>query len=314
MLTSREDVNLFLKNYYTDSGLYGKPQPIEEQTQGLVECIYFRDSLGVASVDFSVVMPVHNQGLIIRRNLEALVHCTKGSYEIIMILDSCDDNTKDVVLAFFDGPNDFLGRVIIIESDVPLFETVCDNIGFRLGRGKWFLEIQADMMMTEPGYNLRLSLPFTLYPEVFAVSGRCCHSLDQREIIGRGGMDIQRRVDELGLDRNTFYVHEVCNRGPLLLDADKVRSLGYLDEINFYLDYSEIDMILRAHDVKGWISGYVPIDFDSPLSDGSTRKPRDALNTYILDKRKARCTGGFVSEYRRRGQFRAGFRLRLVAE
>jgi glycosyltransferase involved in cell wall biosynthesis len=316
-LNSIDDVNLFLKNYYTDSGLYGNPVPIKEQTQGLIECVFF---LAIDDqINYSVVMPIHNQGSIITRNLHALMECISGSYELILILDACDDNSKSMVLDYLHNLSSVVGlnRVIVIESDVPLFETVCDNIGFRLASGKWFLEIQADMKMTEKDFNWALTKPFLADNKVIAVSGRCCHSLDQREIIGRGGHAIERSVSELGLDRSLFYVHEVCNRGPLLLDSEKVRAMGYLDETNFYLDYSEIDMVLRAFDTKGWICGYVPLDFESPLSDGSTRKVRDPLNTYILDIRKNRAVGGgginsgFVAEYLRRGLFRKGYTVKL---
>jgi hypothetical protein len=307
---SASEINSFLKTYYVNSGLYGDPQPIKEQTQGLIECVLYLGSTVIA-FDYTVVMPVHNQAPIIQQNLAALAENIRGSCEIILILDACEDGSKAAVLEFFSGSYRSFSRVIVIESDVPLFETVCDNIGFRLGLGKWFLEIQADMKMTEPGFNLRLSEPFLRYDNVIAVSGRCCHSLDQSEIIGRGGHAIERPVASFGLSSTTFYVNEVCNRGPLLLDAAKTRSMGYLDETNFYLDYSEIDMILRAYDSNGWISGYVPIDFDSPLSDGSTRKPRDALNTYIMNIRKNRCTGGFVATYRARNVRRRGYTLPL---
>jgi glycosyltransferase involved in cell wall biosynthesis len=300
-----QKINDFLKDYYVDSGLYGSPVPIKEQLEGSITCCLCLD-YGCAPVDYSVVMPVHNQEAIIRRNLGALVECMRGSYEIILILDSCNDNSKGAVLDYFRGLTGAAGltRVVVIESDVPLFETVCDNIGFRLGAGKWLLEIQADMKMTEPGFNLRLTAPFVLYDNVIAVSGRCCHSLDQAEIIGRGGHAIERPVSDLGLDMNLFYVHEVCNRGPLLLDAAKAKAMGYLDEMNFFLDYSEIDMVLRAYDEKGWICGYVPIDFDAPLEDGSTRKKRDAVNEYILNVRRQRCGGGFVDVVRGRQQQR----------
>jgi len=312
IVDSLDDVNNFLKNYYKDSGLYGNPVPIKEQSNDLIKCVhYMRNSVIMNSVDYSIVMPVHNQGAIIRNNLQSVIDHTVGSCEITIILDACDDNSKSEVLDLLSGNFSNIHRVIVIESEIPLFETICDNIGFRLGLGTWLLEIQADMKMTEHGYNLRLVKPFLLYNNVIAVSGRCCHSLDQREIIGRGGHAIERRINELGIDLDTFYVHEVCNRGPLLLDNVKARKMGYLDEMNYYLEYSEIDMVLRAFDLHGWICGYVPIDFDSPLGDGSTRKQRDPLNAYVLNIRKARCKDGFVATYRRRGLTRAGTRLAL---
>lgn len=301
-----QKINDFLKDYYVNSGLSGSPVPIKEQLEGTIKCCLCLDyaDLPLEAVAYSVVMPVHNQDSIIQRNLAALVECMRGSYEIIVILDSCSDNSRTIVLDYLQGLSGVNGlvRAIVIESDVPLFETVCDNIGFRLGVGKWLLEIQADMKMTEAGFNLRLTAPFLSYNNVIAVSGRCCHSLDQTEIIGRGGHAIERPVSDLGLDKNLFYVHEVCNRGPLLLDKAKAASLGYLDEMNYFLDYSEIDMVLRAYELNGWICGYVPIDFEAPLSDGSTRKKRDALNEYIMNVRQQRCGDGFVSIVRTRAR------------
>lgn len=304
LFSSSTDINFFLKNYYVNSGLYGNPIPIKEQEQGTIQCIYFWYSDVVTPVEYSVVMPVHNQGDIIRRNLEALVQHTVGSYEILMILDACDDSTREEVLGFFSRGSiaNGLKRVIVLESSIPLFETICDNIGFRMASGKWLLEIQADMYMTQHGYNETLRRPFIEYPNaVIAVSGRCCHSLDQQEVIGRGGLLIEKTVAQLEIDRDVFYVHEACNRGPLLIDSEKAKAIGYLDEMNYYLDYSEIDMMLRAYEQYRWLSGYIGIDFDTPLEHGTTRKPRNELNEYILNIRKERCTGGFIKEYIKRG-------------
>jgi len=309
-----DDVNIFLSSYYENSPLYNKPEPIKEQGYDAVRCIYFKEFVKNVACTYSVVIPVHNQESIIRQNLLSVINCTKGFYEIIIILDACDDNTKDVVLNCFENLETALDliRVIICESsDVPLFETVCDNIGFRIGSGKWLLEIQADMFMTEIGYNLALVRPFLLYDDVIAVSGRCSHSLDEKQYVGKFADLIIKSVLELGLDSNKFYVNEVCNRGPLLLCKEKVHLMGYLDETNFYLEYSEIDLMLRAYETKKWICGYVPIDFNSPLHDGSTRKERDAINNYILNVRKNRGNGGLVKTYLGRGIFRPGYILPL---
>jgi glycosyltransferase involved in cell wall biosynthesis len=306
LLKSIDDVNSFLKSYYkSPSCLYGSPKPIDEQGYDAVKCIYFKE-FSEGTYDYSIVMPIHNQEAIIIDNLKSILNFTVGSNEIILILDACDDNTKDLVIELFESLIDYkdLRRVIICSSDVPLFETICDNIGFRLACGKWFLEIQADMTMVEMGYNLRLTIPFYLSNSIIAVSGRCCHNIIETESIGKYYQDIEKSVHQLGIDRNFFYVNEVCNRGPLLLSASKTREMGYLDETNFFLDYSEMDLMLRAYDKKEWICGYVPIDFFSPLDHGSTRKPRNAKNTEIYNVRKARSNGGFLKKYIERKIFR----------
>lgn len=152
------------------------------------------------------------------------------------------------------------------------------------------------MIMTETGYNLLLRRPFEVLNNVIGVSGRCCHGLLNNTGIGRHGINVEKPYDSL-LSNKVFYVNETCNRGPLLLDRIKVKSLGYLDEQNFYLDNSDHDLFARAWTQKTWICGYVPIHFDSPLSDGSTRKPRDPLNQTFYTERKARSNGGFLHDY-----------------
>ena len=51
-----------------------------------------------------------------------------------------------------------------------------------------------------------------------------------------------------------------------------LEEINYLDEKNYHLDNSDHDSMIRAYKKGGYICGYVPIDFLSPISDGSTRK------------------------------------------
>jgi len=288
-----EAINEFLRheNYYAKGSLINDPAPMGVEPK-CIALFTYADNLP----EYSVIIPIHNQALIIERNLKSVLKHTILPYELILILDTCTDASEELIMNLCKTTSAFfLQRITVIKSTTPLFETSCDNIGFRLARGKFLLEIQADMLMTEPDYNFTLTKPFLNYGSVIAVSGRCCHSFDIQSVIGRAGTAIEKTVDELGIERNWFYVHETCNRGPLLLDREKVAALGYLDEQNFFLDYSEHDLIARAR-VRGFLCGYVPIDFQSPLEDGSTRKIRDAINTDFLQQRRLRAKGGYFSE------------------
>ena len=129
--------------------------------------------------------------------------------------------------------------------------------------------------MTMPNYNLYLSKPFNLLNNVFAVSGRCAHNVFRGGGIGKLGHSIETSIESLGLNSNIFYVYETCNRGPLLFHKKKLEELNYLDEKNYHLDNSDHDIMVRAYLEKKYISGYVPINFNSPLVYGSTRKSDD---------------------------------------
>jgi len=243
--------------------------------------------------EFSIVVPVYNQENIIVKNLQSIIDYTVGTFELIIIIDSCSDNTEKLIMEWIKKNNNIQTR--IAKSIIPLFETSADNVGFRMSRGEYCLEIQAEMEMTEKGFNNILKRGFQ-YNNVIGVSGRCCHTFNEDKIIGRGGGDITKPYDR-SLKQDIFYVNETVNRGPLLLDRKKLMEMDYLDEENFYQENSDHDLFARAWVQKGWICGYIPIDFNSPLESGSTRKPRDPINNYYLQEKRRKCIGGFLKKY-----------------
>lgn len=243
---------------------------------------------------FSIVTPINNQEKIIVENLISVLETTTEKYyEIIYILDSCSDNTEQNLIHFITNMNikyPLLIKILLLKSNIPLFETSADNLGFICSNGQYILEIQADMKMTDLGYNMKLLKPFTLDDSIIGISGRCCitFSLDETAGIGKLGIDVLKPLDLLpSIDKKAYYIGETCNRGPLLLDHSKLKELGYLDEVNYFLDNSDHDLFARAYFMKKWICGYVPIDFLSLLENGSTRKPRDNKNqTYYNIKKE----------------------------
>jgi glycosyltransferase involved in cell wall biosynthesis len=232
---------------------------------------------------YSVVMPIYNQEDIIVDNLKSIITNTLDNFEIILILDFCFDDTEKNVLTFFDtlqNAPEKLIDVTIFKNDKPLFETKCDNIGFKHSRGTYCLEIQADMTMTELGYNIHLTKPFKMFNNVIAVSGRCAHNLFYSGNIGKYGLDVEKCVSELNVNKNAFYVFDSCNRGPLLIDREKLKEMNYLDETNYFLENSDHDLMVRAYLEKKYFCGYVPIDWSSPIHLGSTRNNKNYNNCY----------------------------------
>lgn len=252
---------------------------------------------------FTIVMPIHNQEAIIRKNLDALLTHTVGKpYEIILILDSCSDSTEDVVMTWIREttfPELCVARCIF-KSTLPLFECSADNLGFYCARGEYVLEIQADIHIVQTGYNMRLLRPFDYFENLLGVSGRCCYALANPECAGRASENIEYPLPP-EFPRNVFYVSDTCIRGPLLLHRPKLVEMGFLDEANFFLDYSDHDLFIRARIEKGLCCGYTPVEYESPLEHGSTRKPRDPLNQEHYERRRSRLGGGKLGMYFERG-------------
>jgi glycosyltransferase involved in cell wall biosynthesis len=297
-----EQINEFLKhkNYYNGE-LINNPCPIEGQMEPYL--LYLMDNN--FDIEYSIVMPIHNQESIIYDNLHFIIKNTSGNFEMIIILDNCVDNTETIVLDIFNNLKDNevicgkLHRVIIIKQPSPIFETSCDNIGFRLSKGKYVIEIQSDMKMVGANYNLDLSKPFELYNDVFAVSGRCTHEIISNGVsIGYGkwiaptwdylssnDVSFDEIVKLTTTHKGLFYTMDTCNRGPLIILRERLMELGYLDEMNFVLGNDEHDLMMRARYFKNWICGHVVIEAFSPTNDGTTRKERTAENEEYFQKR-----------------------------
>ena len=191
-----------------------------------------------------------------------------------------------------------LTRSILIRQPTPVYETTCDNIGFLLSSGPYILEIQADMEMTEYGFNTNLRRGFDAYDDIIAVSGRCTHVFGNAIGVGKLGELIEAPLHP-SLDRNTMYLYGTCNRGPLLLDHQKLKSLGYLDERNYFHLDSDHDLLARALVMKGWRCGYIPMEFSSPLKEGSARRTHTderikALNEHVHQIKSQRPNNGFL--------------------
>jgi len=250
---------------------------------------------------FSLVMPIHNQESIIRKVLDSVVDMTVGNYELILILDGCTDSTPTQVHNWLQERTDPID-VHVIENPQGVFETSCDNQGFRVAKGRYIVEIQADMVLLTFGYNLILASPLEQYPDMIAVSGRCCHGLNsstQPMIAGKLGETVKSPhalLRDFQYYSKVFLSHTV-NRGPLVLRKSMLEELGYLDEEHYVLGDDEHDLFARAWVQKKWRCGFVPIEVYSPLEWGSTRKARPPHVQSYLEERQSREKDGFLKKH-----------------
>lgn len=300
------DINIRIshKNYYTNNNFYGAPQPMSDQAEPYV--CFFKQFKEESTIDYSVVMPIFNQEQIIIKNVSSIVKTTAGLYEIILILDNCYDSTESILIEYFNNlvTDSELVRVIIVKQETPIFETSCDNLGFIISEGKYIVELQADMELKEYSYNTSMSRAVIKYDDVIGISGRCTHSLhDFAKGIGKlSNESAEKLLSELDIsvDKNTLYMYGTCNRGPVLFSKEKLKQVGYLDEQNFHQHESEHDLFARAYYLHNLKCGYVPIDYISISTEGSSRINRQypenitVLNKKEWKRREERSNGGFL--------------------
>jgi len=291
MINSRYDKNIFCN----------KPKALKDAS--LIEIIYhnvFRD----IKPYLSIIMPIYNQENIIKKNIQSILDMTEDdTYELIFIIDACSDNSEKYcieILSLLNNKYPLCVSCLILKSKTPLFETSSDNLGLYCSNGKYAIEIQADMEIVEKKYNKKIIYPFTIQNDIIGISGRCCHGLNNSNGIGKLGAEVEKPLS-LDIDKEAYYICETCNRGPLALDIEKVRQLGYFDEQNYFLDNSDHDLFARAYDKYKWKCGYVPIEVKVNLENGSTRKQRDPLNQKFYNMKKEQTNdgkNGFLYNYK----------------
>lgn len=236
---------------------------------------------------FSIVMPIHNQGPILYDVLMKLFIHTHGLYDLFLILDGCTDESRSEVLRAMEHVPAELCQLTLVSLAEGIFETSCDNLGFVNARAPYIVELQADMQIQTSNYNVLLALPLEVYPDLIAVSGRCCHSFSPPYGgVGKLGAKAEDPHCMPFSMYNQIFLSQTVNRGPLVLRRSMLEALGYLDEQQFVLEHDEHDLFYRAWTQKGWRTAFFPIEVYSPLAWGSTRKARSPQVQAYLDSRR----------------------------
>ena len=162
---------------------------------------------------------------------------------------------------------------MIFVSSHDLYETAAENLGMRLLQPtRAFVLVQADVLFHEAGWNLWLAAGLT--PSVFAVSARCVLAVRGHGARGRPGDSHHPCLGDSRVPRSSLQLREqltavmwdVAPRGPLLLDVDATRALGYFDEGCFHLGYDDYELQHRAFARFGWRSAFVYVDVHQPRS------------------------------------------------
>ena len=274
--------------------------------------IYSREgyrSNGVPTVSF--VIPVHNMGRFLFDNLSKISANSREEHEFVIVLDDCtDDSLSELGRAAYEMLKSevFLG-LTVVRSSQSLFETVSDKVGIALSSGRFVIEVQSDMQIREAGFDSKMVFALQQNLDIFALSGRGCHQWDfletsERSFAGRQKQRVAVWIQKLFAEKSrsltnkfifhnvnyfgrcgnwienpgfigtTIFLFETAMRGPLIFERKRYDSLGGFDATRFFLGDDDHDLTFRAWTEEQWRSGYLAIDFESPLAHGATRQPK----------------------------------------
>ena len=221
------------------------------------------------AVRTSILLSTHYAAGALNRSLPLLLGNARAPFELLIMLDQTRDESLKVIKRHYFASN-LSHHLRVWQSDVPLWEARGEAWLMRHATAThYFISVQPDHLITEPGWDRALVRPFEQYDDVFAVSARCAHDAPTvgggkggGSKVGRCGADAFEPYAELP-SQATFHVRDTCNRGPLAWHANRTRQLGYLNFGLYIMDDSDHDMNCRAAK-HGWVSGFYPVAFYAP--------------------------------------------------
>ena len=233
------------------------------------------------SETLSIIVTCHNKECLIDQVVRSILENTKSQFQLVMVFDGCTDGSEIKVEQVL-GKNSSRNLADVRVFHTPdVFETKANNYGMKRADGDTLILVQDDMVICEKGWERRLTHPLATYPNVLSVSARGAHNVTLRRkpaLFRYAELDCpDAATRERGLSRDTFAIRDTANRGPLALDAEKVRVLRYLDERFAPYIWDEHDLNLRAYRDYRWIAGCYWIDCLSKPEWGTTRKKNQEL-------------------------------------
>lgn len=221
----------------------------------------------------SIILCVFNKEFLIKKVIDSIIeNKSNNTKELIIVFDGCTDKSEEIAIEALKNVKDIN---IIIEHAPNVFETKANNIALKLSTCNYSMIIQDDMLIQEKDFDARMLKPF-MFKDTFTVTSRLAHN-DYINKIGNLTWGEFAGYDPYNLTinpsyRNIFTIRDICNRGPLLVDNEKIQKLNYFDEIFYPQQYDEHDICFRAWKLYNWVSGSFWIKWYSKEEWGGSRQ------------------------------------------
>jgi glycosyltransferase involved in cell wall biosynthesis len=197
----------------------------------------------------TVILTVHDKEATVAKILRGLITTLSTDTDrIIIILDGCTDGSQDEVERFLRRAPPRFRFDLVSTNDV--WETKANNVGLKMVESPYATIIQDDMLLKERSWDSKLLDIFEV-TKVFAVSGRAAHDFSlvngrfsPVNLVGReyplGSVGFVARVAaKVFAWFQPYWIYKfiaptalrlTVNRGPLVLNMEKVRELNFFDE------------------------------------------------------------------------------------
>ncbi len=224
-----------------------------------------------------IVLSVFNQENLIERVLYGIFKNTTSSFTLILVFDGCTDRTQQRAERYIKKYRPKNLKNVVVTTAGNVYETRANNIGFKRAASDFMMTLQDDMVIEEYGWERRLTYPLRKFDDVLAVSSRA--ALDVVDLSQEMHVYANKAGREFGtLNRTTFAVRDVINRGPVAFNMAHLRKLDYLKDNYAPSDLDDADLSLRAWKKYKLRVGAFWINYLSPLHWGKGRSDESTMN------------------------------------
>jgi len=226
------------------------------------------------SPTLSIILTIYNKEFLIKRVLDSIIkNKSLNTKELIIVFDGCADKSELYTKESLYNIRDIS---IIYEYADNVYETKSNNIGLKHSSCNYSMIIQDDMIIEEKDFDNRMLKPF-IFSDTFAVGSRLAHNdyCDHNHFWWGDFMGFDpynRRI--LPARRDFYYIRDICNRGPLVVDNEKIQKLNYFDEIFWPQNMDDHDICFRAWKNYNWVSGSFWIKWNSKEEWGGMRQDK----------------------------------------
>lgn len=137
--------------------------------------LIFEKCFNESTATSTSIVTVFNQQNIIKNILNALVISTSVQTDLIIIDDGSEDLSLDEISRAINEIewNKFpFSRIKVYVNSHSRFEVFCDNFGVNIAQTKYAILIQADVLITEYGFDRIFLSALKSSPDILMVSGR----------------------------------------------------------------------------------------------------------------------------------------------
>ncbi len=274
----------------------------------------------------TISLPVCNQVEIIAKILTVLLKNCEIASNLVIILDACQDDSKEEVIQIIEkfDLKSSVTKIIILESKEDLFESTCENIALELFDSNYFLSLQADIYYSDSTFLTRGIAFFEKYSDLLGVSGRAIIPASNRKpdicrkYLNKGfniinvlfaGITKQKFLSpfysnslyfgdsstpphsKMKYSRKqltTVYIGDSVIRGPVIWRSSYLKKLGLFSDHKYFLGGDEREMSVQGFNLFNYKVGFLATTCFTNLWTGTSHNPqkRTKETLKILDGRK----------------------------